>query len=147
MADSALYLLDTNITGYILRDESPLARQMFREALGHSRVAVSAISEAEILYGLERKPEARNLRFAAEKFFQLIEIFAWDRPAAQAYAHLRNALRIAGKSLSEADLLIASHAASTGAVLVSHDKAFEHVRPFVTVVDWAADVKKPVRMR
>jgi tRNA(fMet)-specific endonuclease VapC len=138
----ALYLLDTNITGYIVRDESPLARQILKETRRNSRVAISTISEAEILFGLERKPEARQLRFAAGQFLELVEVLPWDSAAASAYARLRNTLQSAGVALSQADLFIAAHAASLGAVLVSHDKAFQHVRPFISVTDWAADVKK-----
>ena len=38
------------------------------------------------------------------------------------------------------DLLIASHALAAQAILVSHDGAFEHLAPFLTVVDWAVDL-------
>lgn len=140
MTASGLYLLDTNITGYILRGKSSQARKTFAKALQRSRVAISAITEAEILFGLERRPEARQLRFAAEQFFELIEVLPWDSAAARTYAHLRNVLRSTGITLSDADEFIAAHALSAGAVLVSHDKVFDHVRPFVTVVDWATDV-------
>ncbi len=138
----ALYLLDTNIIGYILRGESPQARQILDEKFAHSHIAVSVITEAEILFGLEYKPEARRLRAAVERFFGAIEVLAWDRQAARAYGLLRNQLRQAGITLADADLFIAAHAVSLGAVLVSHDKAFQHVSPFVSVVDWAADVTK-----
>jgi tRNA(fMet)-specific endonuclease VapC len=141
VSSSTLYLLDTNITGYILRGRSPQARHKLEENLRNGSVAISCVTEAEILFGLELKPEARRLRTAIEQFFQVIEVVAWDREAAQAYARLRGKLQKAGKTLSEADLMIAAHAISMGAVLVSHDNAFKHVHPFVTVVDWAKDVK------
>lgn len=144
MTAPALYLLDKNMIGYILRGESQHARQMLDETRIHSHVAVSAITEGEILFGLERKPEARRLHAAVEDFFQAIEVLAWDSEAGRAYAHLRSGLLSAGITLSQADLFIAAHAASLGAVLVSHDKAFQHVSPFLSVADWATDVKKAV---
>ena len=135
MKDGALYLLDTNITGYILRRKSQQASLLLKDALGRSRVAISTVTQAEILYGFERNPEARRLRDAAELFFRSIEVLDWDSEAARAYARLRNHLRVNGKSLEDADLFIAAHALATGATLVSHDRAFQHVRPHVTVVD------------
>lgn len=141
MNDRALYLLDTNITGYILRRESQQARLLLEDALQLSRVAVSTVTLAEILYGFERNPAAHRLHDAAEQFFQGIEVLDWNAEAARAYARLRNQLRTDGKSLEDADLFIASHALATGAVLVSHDKAFRHVRPYLSVVDWATDMQ------
>lgn len=140
MTEPVLYLLDTNITGYIVSGKSPAARSALKQTLPQASVAISAITVAEILYGLELKPEATRLRASVERLFQAVEIRSWDSPAAQAYGRLRARLRSAGKTLAEMDLLIASHALAAGAVLVSHDKAFQHVTPFLTVVDWATDL-------
>ncbi len=141
MTGSSLYLLDTNITAYIVSGRSQSAREMLKQTLQHTAVGISTITEAEILFGLESKPEATRLRASVETLFDAVEIRSWDSAAAQAYGRLRSRLKTAGKSLAVMDLLIASHALSTGAVLVSHDKAFQHVTPFLTVVDWATDLE------
>jgi tRNA(fMet)-specific endonuclease VapC len=141
MSDPTLYLLDTNIVGYVLRGTSPEARQRFEKAVEHSRVAISSVSEAEIRFGLALKPEARRLRTATEHLLESIEILAWDSAAARAYAELQAQLQPAGKALSYPDIFIASHALSLGAVLVSHDRAFRHVKPFLSVEDWAQDLQ------
>jgi tRNA(fMet)-specific endonuclease VapC len=136
---SALYLLDTNITGYIVSGRSQAARHMLKLTIQQTPVAISAVTEAEILFGLELKPEAARLRASVERLFQAVEIRAWDSAAA-AYGRLRARLKTTGKPLAEMDLLIASHALATGAVLVSHDNAFQNVTPFLTVADWATDL-------
>lgn len=141
MSGTKLYLLDTNITGYILRGQSLQARRSLQESLAHARAAISSVSEAEILFGLELKPEARRLRAAVENLLGTIEILAWDSEAARAYAKLQAQLQAAGKALSYPDIFIASHALSLGAVLVSHDRAFRHVKPFLSVEDWAEDLQ------
>ena len=141
MTSSQLYLCDTSITEYIVRGRSQAAREMLKETLEHTRVVISAVTEAEIPCGLELKPEASRLRASAERLFEAVEIRSWDSSAARAYARLRARLKITGKALREMDLLIASHALAEGAVLVSHDNAFQHVTPFLTVVDWAVDVQ------
>ena len=57
-----LYLLDTNIAAFILSGRSQAARLMLKQALVHAEVMISTITEAEILFGLELKPNAVRLR-------------------------------------------------------------------------------------
>jgi tRNA(fMet)-specific endonuclease VapC len=140
VSGSPLYLLDTNTTGYMVSGRSSSARERLGEHLGHGRVAISTITEAEISYGLELKPEAARLRAAVKKLLEAIEVLAWDSSAAQAYGRLRARLRRAGTPLANMDLLIAAHALAQGAVLVSHDRVFRQIAPFVKVEDWASDV-------
>jgi len=78
VTESVLFLLDTNITGYIVSGRSPAARIMLRQTLPHTSVTISAITESEILYGLELKPEATLLRISVERLFQAVEIRSWD---------------------------------------------------------------------
>jgi len=80
------------------------------------------------------------LRAAVKKLLEAIEVLAWDSSAAQAYGRLRARLRRAGTPLANMDLLIAAHALAQGAVLVSHDRVFRQIAPFVKVEDWASDV-------
>lgn len=136
----SLYLLDTNTTGFIISGRSASARSRLRETLTNGRVAISAITEAEIRYGLELKPAAEKLRSAVEQLLALIEVHPWNSAAAQAYGRMRARLKAAGTPLAELDLMIAAHALALGATLVSHDRAFRHVLPLVTVLDWAVDV-------
>jgi len=137
---SPLWLLDTNTAGYIVSGRSQLSRNQLRESLADGRVAISTITEAEIRYGLELKPGSGRLRAAVEQLLGLIEVRAWDSAAALAYGRLRARLQARGTPLSAMDLMIAAHALALGATLVSHDGAFEHVKGFVTVVDWATDL-------
>lgn len=134
------FLLDTNITGYIVSGRSIQARSVLDDTVQHTRVLISSVTEAEILYGLELKPGAIRLRAAVEKLFQVIEIQGWDSSAAHAYSRLRAQLRAAGKTLDHPDLMIAAHALSLDAILISHDHAFRSVAPHLTVEDWATDI-------
>lgn len=141
MTGAPAYLLDTNITSCVLSGRSPAARNKLREALLHGSVAISTVTEAEIRYGLELRPEAVQLRAAAERFLQLLEIRPWSFGASQAYAKLRAMLKKTGRPLAQADLMIAAHAMSTGATLVSHDKDFQHLAPYIQMTDWAQDLE------
>ena len=135
-----IYLLDTNMATYIVSGRSRTAREKLKEAMEHSTVAVSAITQAEILFGVENKPGANRLRSAIEDFFETVQLLPWDSTAARAYGKLRARLSASGKSLSAMDMLIAAHAAAIGAVLVTRDKAFLQTTPFLEIVDWAVDL-------
>jgi len=52
------------------------------------------------------------------------------------WAALRTVFEKAGKSLGAMDMLIAAHAESCGAILVTNDKAFYNVRKFLSLEDW-----------
>ncbi len=133
-------MLDTNTASYLINGRSPATRRNYLEAEPHAGIAISAITEAEIRFGLERKLEAVRLRSAFEDFFLAIQILPWDSQVAKAYGKLRAGFNFMGINLSLMDLLIASHASAAGAILVSHDQAFKHLAPFLTVVDWATDL-------
>ncbi len=141
MTSPQLYLLDTDITGYIVRGRSPSARMMLRQTLEDARVGISVVTEAEILFGLELRPEASRLRASVERLLQAIEILDWNARAAAAYARIRAQLKLAGKPLAEMDLLIAAHAVALDAVLVSHDKAFQLLTHSLRVIDSATDLE------
>jgi tRNA(fMet)-specific endonuclease VapC len=135
-----IYLLDTNMATYIVTGRSKSARETLKATMEVSTVAVSAITQAEILFGIENKPQASRLRAATEDFFQAVPVFPWDSAAANACGRLRARLSAAGKTLSAMDLLIAAHAVAVGAILVTREKAFVHAGPPLEVVDWALDL-------
>ncbi len=103
-------------------------------------MAISTITEAEILFGLESKPAAPRLRRSVEELFGTLQILASDSNAAYAYGRLRARLAAAGKSLAALDMLLAAHALSANAVLVTHDKAFLQITASLNVIDWATDL-------
>jgi tRNA(fMet)-specific endonuclease VapC len=110
------------------------------EVMDQAPITISAITEAEILYGLAKRPEATRLRAAVEALLASVEILAWDSEAAMAYGTLRARLSAAGKSLSAMDMLIAAHAVATDAILVTRDAAFLQVEALRPVVNWATDL-------
>ena len=140
MISGSLHLLDTNTVSYIVRQQHPSVRRLYLETERHSPIAISAITEAEIRFGLEKRPGARQIRSTFDFYFEGANILPWNSDAAKAYARLRAGLNAVGKSLDTMDMLIAAHAIATGAILVSHDKAFRQLSPMLSVVDWAEDL-------
>jgi tRNA(fMet)-specific endonuclease VapC len=137
MSPAPAYLLDTNIASFIIRGGPP---QLMRRLRAHpvNAVGISAITEAELLYGLARKPGATALAAAVSAFLRHVQTLAWDSDAAERYGRLRAELETAGTPLGGMDMLIAAHALALRATLVTNDHAFRRV-PNLTVEDWTSD--------
>ncbi len=130
------YMLDTNMVSFIVRDQfEPLKRRL--RDVAPSSLCISAITQAELLHGLARKPGATALRAKVNGVLLRIESLPWDGLAAQSYATLRAAMESQGQGLANFDNLIAAHALALGHVLVSNDQAFRRV-PGLLVEDWTA---------
>jgi tRNA(fMet)-specific endonuclease VapC len=56
-----------------------------------------------------------------------VDVLPWDSVVAGHYGTVRAAMERQGKLLAPIDLLIATHALSVGAVLVTNDRAFGQV--------------------
>lgn len=136
----SLYMLDTNMVSYIAKGHSKAARARMLNVEQDEIVCLSAITEAEIRYGLAKRPEAAALRERMEWFLAAVKILPWGRDEAKAYGALRARLESSGKTLENMDMQIAAHAIATGAVLVTNDKAFAQVDELHATVNWATDL-------
>lgn len=131
---SIRYLMDTNAASHLALSRFPVMNQRF-VAAGISHVAISAVTEGEILYGLSLKPEAKTLAGVMHQFLRQMRILPWDSQVANAYGPMRAALHRSGRPLGNLDMMIAAHAMAENAVLVTNDAAFSRVRG-LRVEDW-----------
>ncbi len=124
------YMLDTNICIYNLNNKPKAVLDRFL-ALGESeRVYISAISVAELFYGLAKSssPKKEQNKLALIKFLSPLEVLPFDDKAAIEYGAIRAELEKSGNSIGANDLLIAAHAVSMGVTLVTNNtKEFERV--------------------
>jgi tRNA(fMet)-specific endonuclease VapC len=129
------YLLDTNIASDIIKGNKPDVLHRLT-ALPMDDLAISAVTEAEFLYGIAKRGHPPALIARVREFLLRVDVLDWDRAAAGAYGDLRASCEAGGISLSPLDMMIAAHAVATGAVLVTRDKAFFHVPTGLSVEDW-----------
>jgi tRNA(fMet)-specific endonuclease VapC len=130
----ARYLLDTNTVSYIIKGNIPRVRERLVQT-PMAQVAISVITEAELLFGIARRPEAERLKVAVEEFLLRVEVLPWDSEAARHYANVRATLERAGTSMGNLDLMIAAHTLAAEAVLVTNDRAFGRVKQ-LQMEDW-----------
>jgi tRNA(fMet)-specific endonuclease VapC len=134
-------MLDTNMVSYVAKGHSKAARTRMLNLEEDEVVCLSVITEAEIRYGLAKRPEAVALRERMEWFLAAVKVLPWGSGEAKAYGALRARLESSGKSLENMDLQIAAHAVAAGAVLVTNDKAFAQVDEIHAMVNWATDLQ------
>ncbi|PIE36769.1 MAG: VapC toxin family PIN domain ribonuclease [Gammaproteobacteria bacterium] len=135
----AHYMLDTNTASYIIKGQFVEIREHLLK-VPMASVCISAITEAELLRGVAKKPEAKRLPVAVKEFLLRVDVLPWDSAAAEAYADLRTACENEGKPLGAMDMLIAAHSVAAGTVLITNDKAFYNVQHFLNLEDWTRPV-------
>jgi tRNA(fMet)-specific endonuclease VapC len=128
------YMLDTNIASFAIRDSNPHVKTHLR-GFGMKQIGVSVVTQAELLYGVARKPEATRLKPRVLEFLGSVKILPWTSEAAEYYALTRAALERPGQSLEDIDMLIAAHALAEDAILVTNDAAFQRITHLRTD-DW-----------
>ena len=128
------YLLDTNIASYAIKGNVPHVRERLVR-MPMPEVGISVITEAELRFGLAKKPGAARLGVAVEEFLLRVEILSWDSDAAKSYASLRSDMERAGEPMGNLDMMIAAHALAAQTVLVTHDRVFHRVKQ-LKIEDW-----------
>jgi tRNA(fMet)-specific endonuclease VapC len=128
------YLLDTNIASYIIKGNVPaVRRRLVRVPM--AQVFISAVTEGELRYGVERRPAATKLRRIVEEFLLRVTVLPWDSDAARQYGHLRADLERLGQPMGNLDMMIGAHALAAGAILISNDRVFGRIKK-LKVEDW-----------
>jgi tRNA(fMet)-specific endonuclease VapC len=131
---SPRYLLDTNTASYIIKGNIPRVRERLLK-VPMSGLLISAVTEAELLYGAARKSDSGRLKTAVDEFLLRVDSLAWDSNAARRYADLRAALEIAGTPMGNLDMMIAAQALAAEAILVTNDRSFFRLK-HLKIEDW-----------
>jgi tRNA(fMet)-specific endonuclease VapC len=118
-------MLDTNTVSHLLKDHPAVTMRVVSAPM--ASLCVSAITEGELRFGLAKRPGAAYLHRAVCEFLLRVDALPWESISAECYGTVRAEMERQGKVLAPLDLLIATHALSIGAVLVTNDKAFDQV--------------------
>jgi tRNA(fMet)-specific endonuclease VapC len=129
------FMLDTDsCIALIKRRSAPTLRRL--TALAPGEAGISAITLAEMLYGVEKSSQRGKNRRALDEFLLPLEIADFDERAAEIYGAVRAGLEKRGTPIGALDTQIGAHALSLGATLVTHNvREFRRV-PGLIVVDW-----------
>jgi len=114
------YMLDTNICIYLIKQKPPTLLARLRQA-GVDQVCLSAITLAELSYGVEKSTRQEQNRLALRLFLVPLEISPFPPRAALLYGKIRADLERKGTVIGAYDMLIAAHALTEGFTLVTNN--------------------------
>ena len=123
-----LFLLDTDTCSYSIRGVS-VALDAKLASAKPGTLALSAVTRAELMFGLEKRGNPRKLSRLVHGFLDRMTVMPWDAAAADEYARARAHLERGGTPIGMFDTLVAGHALALKATLVTNNiKHFQKVK-------------------
>ncbi|MGB6640715.1 MAG: type II toxin-antitoxin system VapC family toxin [Thermoanaerobaculia bacterium] len=127
------YLLDTNACVDYLTGRYPGLIDRVQRSQPED-LCLSSIAAAELRYGAEKSAQKERNHALLDVLLDQIECLAFDTEAAIAYGELRACLEQQGQPIGPNDMLIAAHALSIDATVVT-----DNVREFARVPELALE--------
>lgn len=132
------YLLDTNICIALIRQKPAV---LIERITAHEpgEVGISSITLAELVHGVEKSAQPEGNMSALQQFLLPLGLADFGQVAALAYGKIRTELEREGLVIGSMDMLIAAHAISLEAILVTNNvREFQHVKG-LNVEDWTSE--------
>lgn len=130
-----MYLLDTNICIYLLKNRYPLLSAKIMQ-VHPSELAVSAVTVYELEYGAAKSKWGERTCENLSLFLSGFEVVPFDASDAITAAQIRAFLEERGKSIGAYDIQIAAQGVSRGWTVVTHNTGEFCRVPGLTVEDW-----------
>ena len=132
---SEVYMLDTDTCAFILRRSSDVLLARI-QTVPVARQVMSAVTYAELLYAVQVSTKKKANQAAVDELARHLAILDWPADAARHHAEIRADLKKRGAMIGSNDLLIAAHARSLGAIVVTKNtQEFARVRG-IKVENW-----------
>lgn len=134
-----MYMLDTNICIHLINSKCPLLARRISD-VPSEEICMSAITQAELEFGVSNSQNPAKNAQALAKFLSTINVLDFDAAAAVSYGIIRADLQRRGKPIGPLDTLIAGHASSIDAIVVTNNvREFSRVDGLV-VEDWTQSI-------
>ena len=105
--------------------------------LGDDALAISAICEAEVLYGLQRRQSSRLNALYDGLLNERLRVLPVDSGVAKHFASLKSWAKANGRALSDFDLLVGATARTHDLTLATLNIRHFQGLPNLTVQDWS----------
>ena len=127
------YLLDTNMCIYLMKHQPEAVARRFAQCYVGD-VVMSAITFAELQYGVAVSADPARERDNLASLIEDIPVIPFDTDAALAYGPIRLATRDSKKD--HLDKLIAAHALALGVTVVTNSEKDFAKYPGVAIENW-----------
>ncbi|MBR3722473.1 MAG: type II toxin-antitoxin system VapC family toxin [Selenomonadaceae bacterium] len=130
-----MYLLDTNICIYAMKDKFPqLTKKLFE--ITPTEICISSVTVGELAYGVAKSKQKERSKYVLDIFLSAYNILPFDEEDAIVFGKIRALLNNQGTPIGPYDLQIASQGVSKGLVVVTHNvKEFCRI-PNLNFEDW-----------
>jgi len=115
-----MYLLDTNICIFAINKRPEKVIETIKEK-SKSGIYISALTVAELEYGVENSLHIEDNRIALLKFLSIFNILDFDDMDAAPYGKLKTKLKKSGKIIGPIDMLLAAQAISKDLIFVTNN--------------------------
>jgi tRNA(fMet)-specific endonuclease VapC len=124
-----IFMLDTNICICLLNRRTGYENILARiDGLAYEQVVISSLTLAELKYGIAESVKKEANRTKLDYFLYQFECLPFDAEATASYGGIRIQLESAGTPIGPLDTLIAAHALSLSATIVTNNvREFERV--------------------
>lgn len=134
-----IYLPDTNAYSAYLAGRSPQLTERMQRAFAAGELRLSVMVLAELTFGAEKiRTKLGDTRFTrrVEALRKQLEVEPLRESFGENYAAVRLHLESSGQKIGDRDIIIAAHALSMGAIMVTRNVSeFKRV-PGLKVEDW-----------
>ena len=131
---SPRYLLDTNILSDLIRNPQGSVLKKIGK-VGEEHIFTSIFVSSELRFGACKKA-SKTLTERVEIILSNIEVLAYDEPADQHYAVIRDYLEKNGTPIGPNDILIAAHARAANSILVTANTSEFSRVPELNIENW-----------
>jgi tRNA(fMet)-specific endonuclease VapC len=131
------YMLDTNICIYITKNYPLELLDRFDQLSEH--ICISAITLAELQFGVEKSARRQSNLDALSAFNARIDVLPFGAEAAVHYGQLRAELQRTGQLVGPLDMLIGAHARSEGLIIVTNNEREFARMPGLRVENWISN--------
>ncbi len=134
-----LIMLDTDSCSYIIRLQpiEVLQTLQYRVERG-DEICISAITYSELLLGAERSGNSQKHLHLIDEFCSRVDFIApWDAEAARFFSRLQSYLFKQGTPIGNNDTMIAAHAQSLQAIVVTNNQKHFSKVPNLNLENWA----------
>lgn len=130
------YMLDTNICVYLIK-KKPENVLINLHSKMRDGIAISAITLAELMHGVEASAYPEKNTLALNQFLSIVEILPFNHEAAAEYGKICATLQRQGTPIGAMDTLIAAHAKAKKLIIVTNNVCeFERVEG-LELENWA----------
>ena len=129
-----MFMLDTDICIYLLNERDAALRGLFESHA--AEICISAITHAELCYGVSHSERVERNRHELDSFLLDLVVLPFDADAGTHYGDIRHVLTRKGVLIGANDLLIASHARSADATLVTNNEREFNRVPDLRIENW-----------